>query len=496
MATQARPTFEVDKQGMAEIFARKGKAFVVTELIQNAWDEDTSHVDVLLEPAAKGKVKLTVEDDNPEGFKDLAHAYTLFAPSLKKGDVKKRGRFNLGEKLVIALCEKASIETTKGTIVFDEKGRHHTTKKRKKGSRFTGILPMSVAEMAEVEQAINLLLPPEDVATTFNFDDIAPREPVRSFEASLRTEVADDDGRLKPTTRKTAVEVYELRPGEVATVYELGIPVVEIGGRFHVNVGQKVPLPLDRDNLPPAYLRHLRVEVLNHTYDLLEKVDAEEAWVTNALEDDRVSPEAADAVVKLRFGTKVVTFDPNDPEANKRAMAAGYTVVPGGALPKDAWKNVKGHGVVQPAGQVTPSPSVEQSSHGAKPMDPDHYPDYVRNIVEFAKDFGRELLGREISVDVITAPTAGFAACFAYGGTELTFNLGRLGHKWFQPKTADDAQDIIDLLFDEFAHHYAADHIDVKYYRALRTLGAKAVVLAFEKPEIFDRLPIREGVTA
>ena len=31
-----KPTFEVDKQGMKKVFARKGKAFIVTELIQVA----------------------------------------------------------------------------------------------------------------------------------------------------------------------------------------------------------------------------------------------------------------------------------------------------------------------------------------------------------------------------------------------------------------------------------------------------------------------------
>ena len=31
----------------------------------------------------------------PEGFHDLAHAYTLFAPSLKRGNPEQRGQFNL-----------------------------------------------------------------------------------------------------------------------------------------------------------------------------------------------------------------------------------------------------------------------------------------------------------------------------------------------------------------------------------------------------------------
>src|SRR5439155_12367182 len=52
-------------------------------------------------------------------------------------------------------------------------------------------------------------------------------------------------------------------PGETPTLYELGIPVVETGDRWHVSVGQEVPLTPDRTNVPPAYLRAVRVGVLN-----------------------------------------------------------------------------------------------------------------------------------------------------------------------------------------------------------------------------------------
>jgi hypothetical protein len=31
--------FDVDKEGLAKLFAHKGKSFVVHELVQNAWDE-------------------------------------------------------------------------------------------------------------------------------------------------------------------------------------------------------------------------------------------------------------------------------------------------------------------------------------------------------------------------------------------------------------------------------------------------------------------------
>src|ERR1041385_905392 len=92
--------FEVDKDGLARVLERKGKEFALFELIQNAWDEPgVSKVNVTLEYLGWNKSRLVVEDDAPEGFRDLSHAFTFFADSTKKTNPEQRGRFNLGEKL-------------------------------------------------------------------------------------------------------------------------------------------------------------------------------------------------------------------------------------------------------------------------------------------------------------------------------------------------------------------------------------------------------------
>jgi hypothetical protein len=80
-------------------------------LIQNALDEvEVTKIDVTLALVpGRPLADLTVEDDSPEGFRDLAHAYTLFAESYKRSNPEQRGQFNLGEKMVLAACESASI---------------------------------------------------------------------------------------------------------------------------------------------------------------------------------------------------------------------------------------------------------------------------------------------------------------------------------------------------------------------------------------------------
>jgi dsRNA-specific ribonuclease len=72
--------FEVDRQGLASLMDGRGKEFVLYELLQNALDEDTTAVHITLSPVpGRALCDLQVEDDSPEGFRDLAHAFTLFA---------------------------------------------------------------------------------------------------------------------------------------------------------------------------------------------------------------------------------------------------------------------------------------------------------------------------------------------------------------------------------------------------------------------------------
>jgi hypothetical protein len=75
---------------------------------------------------------------------------------------------------------------------------------------------------------------------------------------------ADEAGVLRVVRggRETNVEVYEPEQGETAMLYELGVPVVETGDRNDVNILQKVPLNVNRDNVPPAYLRTVRTLLL------------------------------------------------------------------------------------------------------------------------------------------------------------------------------------------------------------------------------------------
>jgi len=104
--------FDVDRVGLSKQADAIPKGRLIAEPIQNALDEvGVSRIEITLVPVpGRPLADLTVEDDGPEGFRDLSHAYTLYAPSYKRGNPEQRGKFNLGEKMVLSLCESATGE--------------------------------------------------------------------------------------------------------------------------------------------------------------------------------------------------------------------------------------------------------------------------------------------------------------------------------------------------------------------------------------------------
>lgn len=460
--------FAVDKEGLARLLERKGKASAVLELIQNAWDEEgVTEVNVTLHDSpSRGRSLLIVEDDAPDGFADLTHAFTLFAPSGKVTDAAKRGRFNLGEKLVLAICDSATVVSTRGGWDFTAEGRKRLRKVRARGSRIEAIIRLTATERAEVFRLIESLLPPEGITTFLNGVPLSQREPVRTFSAFLPTEIADFDGILRRTRRRTQVRLFEPVLDETPHLYEMGIPVVEVEGRWHIDIAQKVPLTFERDNVTPAYQREVRVAVLNNTWDLLDAEEATSGWVKEASSDDRADERAVEHVFRQRFGEKAVAYDPSDPEANKEAMLHGYTVVHGGSLSKDEWTQARRAGALKPAGQVTPTRKPEFAADGKPPMDPADYTPGIRRVVAYSEAIGECLLGKSITVQVHST-TQYFAA--AYGHGVLTFNLMRLGHRWFN----DPNQHAVDaLLLHEFAHDRVSDHLSEAFHDEVCRLGA------------------------
>lgn len=471
--------FTVDKEGLAKTLERRGKQFVLYELLQNCWDTNAGEARVTMEPV-KGRplVLIEVTDDDPEGFVDLSHAFTLFAESAKKDDPEKRGRFNLGEKLVLALCEEAKIVSTKGSVIFDKDGRRTGREKTEKGSVFRATLRLTREEYDGVLESLKLLIPPHEMRTYINGVELDAPQRINGFRVTLPTEKADAEGFLRRTRRETLVQLHACPEGQTPHLFEMGIPVVELTGGepWHINIHQKVPLNADRDNVTPAYLRELRTTMLNHMHGHLKgEDDATKAWVRDAAGDPNASKEAVEHVKTERFGEKAVAYDPSDVEGSKKAVHEGYTVIPGGSLSKGEWDNIKKHDIVLPAGQVTPSRAEKTAA--TKILNLDDETPGMKKLKIFVADLGRAMLAGDVYAAFVESPGANVLATWGEG--VITFNVSKLGKDWFERGLTESQ---LDLILHEMAHHYAADHLSKQFNDACTMLGAKLAFYIQDHP--------------
>lgn len=132
----------------------------------------------------------------------------MFTPSIKKVDPEKAGRFNIGEKFVLAFCRDARIETTTGTVIFDGDGRHeHLRRKRERGTLFVGLIDCNEERLAQFEAHMRRLLVKSGLRLKLNGVVVPPRKPFASFDEILPTEIPDDKGNLRPSRRKTVIDV-------------------------------------------------------------------------------------------------------------------------------------------------------------------------------------------------------------------------------------------------------------------------------------------------
>ena len=488
--------FEGSKKGLEKIARRRGLSYVLFELIQNAWDTGAREVVVSFE-SVEGRplVDMTVKDDDPDGFKDLTHAWTLFAESERKGDPEKRGRFNLGEKLVLAVCESAEITSTKGCVRFDGDGRHVGRKRTESGTVFSGRVRMTRAELDAVLAAAKELIVPPKVVTMIDGKFLLDRVPLKVFEASLQTEIANEEGFLTARTRKTNVRVYpaltrmDPETGEERAfgyLYEMGIPVCPTGDQWDVEIMQKVPVNLERNAVSESYLRTVRVLTLNEMYDQLKPEDAATPAVQDALTDERCKPEAVNVVLTHQYGEKRAVIDPSDPEANHRLIAEGYTLIPGNAFSKPAWENIRSSGAARPSGQIMPTPkpySLDPNAPSRKLLPESEWTEGMKNIAGYVEDVAMKLIKRHVRVTIDKGRIgAGWAAC--YGGGELTFNLASVGYDFFEH--GPDAR-VNALVIHELAHEHEENHLSDGFYKALQKLGAGLTELALRDPELFRR---------
>lgn len=466
--------FKANKEGLAKLVAGKPKSFILRELIQNAWDEDITicNVDIKYKD---GLIELTVEDDSPDGFRDITHTYTLFADTYKRSDFKKRGRFNTGEKYALSLCDKAIIKTTKGTIIFDDNGRNETTSVTKCGSVITMWFKATKDEYDEIVQSVDALLIPKDIIFVVNGKKYKYKKPLRTFHALLLSEITDPKtGVIGKTRRKGEVHVIEKDDDELAYVYEMGIPVQEIDGSYHLDVQQKIPLDQSRETVLPCFLKELYAATLENIHDIVDEEVSGETWVTEGLKSKKVSKDTLKDIITKRYGEKVVVADNFSPNSIDDAKADGYTVLRGTEMPREAWSNVKKHNLISSSSKQFPQYDPK-SGNGCVPNEKE------KLVGEYAKRIAKRCLGIDIKVEFFSDRNPK-AAGARFGGNTLYFNKGKLGKRFFEEAISEETTG---LIVHEIGHH-DGNHTEMSYHKLLTKLAGKLTMLALNEPEFFD----------
>lgn len=494
--------FTANKDGLRQIaerlVGRRGFGIIAGELYQNVMDTNATSCIIILEKiAGRPLARLVVEDNDPQGFIDLSHAWTMFAPSFKKNDPTKAGRFNMGEKMVLSFCREAQISTTSGTVVFNEDGRRdYPRRKRDVGTVFEATIDCTQERYDQFIQYVHQIFVRPGLELDFNGTIIKPRRPINTFSEKMTTEIAGEDGILRKSVRLCEIQIFEPNLSETPTLYEMGIPVVETGDKYHVNIMQKVPLNVDRDNVTPAYLRDVRVAVYNHMFNQISEEDTTATWVNEAADSPDCVPEAVEAFRVRKYGEKSVAFDPTNPEANAEAAAHGFTVIPSRGLSSGQRANLYSAGTLRTSSQQFPTAGKGAYSDdpNAKPVDvipESQLTEGMRKMREYTIGVARKILGKQVHVRFVQCDDLmgmGWRACYGRGhalsSSDFDYNVTVLGRKSFDgPITIDQDS----LILHELAHEFESNHLCEGYYRACTNLGAKLKKAVMDDPEWFKK---------
>lgn len=474
--------FEVSTEGMRELQLGREPWQLAKELVSNAWDEKTAVCRVELRSLTGMTAYLSVYDDG-EGFKDIADAWTLMKHTDKRMDPEVRGRFNIGEKEILAVAQSAQISTAGKIIVFPKEGGRQvkTDRKQGKGTLIQVWLTWGTKQVRETAERLSHMMPPYGIAYTVNGKAVESQTPYKTAQAVLETVLQSGLGEpLTSARRKAAVEIYRNLNGGASQLFEMGVPVQAIDCPYSVNVLQKIPLPPNRDTAKSSYLQDIYTIVLNETAE--EVQDAAASWVRTALEDKTVAPETVQTIVKKRYGDKVALWSA-DGRSNDKALAAGYELVHGRTLSakeRDVFASVG----VKHASEIFPG-STGSRTHYTE----DKLTDDMRRVRQYARQLYKALFRRDVEVKFYCDIHISEAA--SYGMGILDFNVGRLGKAWFEENNelVDGThyvfgESVTSLLLHEFAHTKGIGH-EPTYYRSLEHLAGRAVHLALDRPEVF-----------
>ena len=450
--------FEVDASGMRSLNSDRKPWDLLKELVQNAWDEapvaTVCRVDI--ERRRPLETFVVVEDDGP-GFTNPSDSYTLLGDTRKRGDPKKRGRFNMGEKEIISVALDAVIETVGYTIEFPRiGGRAISPNDRKKGTRIELTMPWTSDETEPLIERLRMFRP-TDCALVINGEEVPKRDPVATRECTLPTVIQSGPGEpMRHTRRKTEIRIFDAPPerrgyddrtGEDTGgwIYEMGIPIQPISAIYDIDVAQKVPMPPNRTTVRESYLKDIYAETLNAMSSRMTDDQFAETWARAAIENERrIEEGAARRYFNGKYGANALLTS-SDADSNMRAAEAGRVIVNPRSMSERERAQARRVGMRTTHaefGRTAPTPDM---------MNPVVMDEAKNEFAKWVKGLARRVGIPRASVSFVSVSNTGVAAmCTGNNRTDpiLTFNVARLSEDFFR----DRGREQYELVIHELAH--------------------------------------------
>lgn len=440
----------VDHNGLKAIVRERGVVTLLDELVQNALDTAATDITVEITSPSTNRVRVVVTDNDPGGYVDLSHAYTLFSQSVKRDDPLKRGFMNVGDKLAVSFSVEGRITSTTGSVIIEGDERRSGRMTTAVGSVVDLTFPLTKVDMAEMLARHYLV--PEGVQLTVNGDAVSTSKPKLVTEGKLPVyvaEIVDGMSVMRERERITKLELHEPSV-QGAWIYVLGIPVQAVELPYSVNVLGRLKADMKRDTIPPTALKRIKVAIADAVIDELDADDLS-TWVRAVAVD--ASDDVVRKLVEAQFGSDAMIANPKDHEANAEAVAAGRKLIHGGTYSKSEWDRIRGIQTVDPS--FAPSSSKEYGRSNRSSLVPPAiiseqlWTADARRVVAWTKEAARKALGISLGVQILDNANATNLA--DYCGNQVRFNIGTLGGwDWFDKSNSADH---IALVIHELGHH-------------------------------------------
>ena len=436
--------FEIDTEGFKIQMSEMEPYRIVQEIIANSFDEPSvTEINCYLRHD-RSYFTMSIQD-NGKGFRSIKDVFTLFRNSYKRKNVQQRGRFNLGEKEVMAVAYDGFIRSRDWKVEFyDNKRRETKNLDDNHGTTVEARFLWDSTQIDIIAKQLQKLIVPKKQTLEINGKPVEKKTIARTIKGKLWTVIEDDESKqMVRRVIETKVDVYEKDEDENAWIFEMGVPVQQLekhlNVQWHVDVQQKIPLEIKRDVVSDTYLIDIYALLANKCFDLVPKESAGAKWINRSM--SRIEAKPAKDLLTKQYGTpKLYIPSTVDHEANESiGKVGGQSILPN-TLDRDERKHLRDIGVVSLATEAFPSGlSKEYKEIEITPQ--------IEKYFEIVKSVAYDLIGKQIRINVcdsdITHPAW-------YGGNLLTYNIRLLkGRNHFFDRFTEYG---IGLLVHELSH--------------------------------------------